>query len=299
MNDLVYKGLDEYVDPKKKTPKRGVWMFKIGAFAKLSGVTVKTLRHYDELGLLKPARVNEETGYRFYTAEQLLTIRRIAGFKEQGLTLEMMRPLLAERATLMQVERTLLEKRKELELQIQEAQRQIAEVDDRLVRIERHAAAAEEGMFSFRSVEPILVASVRELLPKGQLCLLLDELKQYVRSHGEESDREMTIVWHRRANCDEEPSDIEVAIPISKSIPISRRVTIHELPGVKEAASYIHQCDPYKDKCKASEALRAWIANQGYRPIETIPVREIYLTADKDIYGQLRIAEAVVPVERI
>ncbi len=39
-------------------------MFKIGAFAKLSGVTVKTLRHYDELGLLKPARVDEESGYR-------------------------------------------------------------------------------------------------------------------------------------------------------------------------------------------------------------------------------------------
>lgn len=63
-------------------------MFKIGEFAKLSGVTVKTLRHYDKVGLLKPARVDEETGYRFYLAEQLLTIRRIASFKEQGLTLE-------------------------------------------------------------------------------------------------------------------------------------------------------------------------------------------------------------------
>lgn len=37
-------------------------MFKIGEFAKLSGVTVKTLRHYDEIGLLKPARVDEESG---------------------------------------------------------------------------------------------------------------------------------------------------------------------------------------------------------------------------------------------
>ncbi|WNQ10788.1 hypothetical protein MJA45_24730 [Paenibacillus aurantius] len=197
------------------------------------------------------------------------------------------------------MERTLLEKRKELELQIQEAQRQMAEVDERLVRIERHAVTAEEGMFSLRSVEPVLVASIREFLPKGGLCLLLDELKRYVRLQGEESDSEMTIVWHRRADCDEEPSDIEVAIPISKSIPNSHKVTIHQLPGVKEVASYIHRCDPYKDNCKASEALRAWIANEGYRLIESIPVREIYLTSDKDIYGQLRMAEAVVPVERI
>ncbi|KHL96185.1 hypothetical protein QW71_08130 [Paenibacillus sp. IHB B 3415] len=274
-------------------------MFKIGAFAKQSGLTVKTLRHYDELGLLKPARVDEESGYRFYSAEQLLTTRRIAGFKEQGLTLEMMRPLLTGPTSLTQAERSLLEKRKELERQIQEAQQQLAEVDERLLRIGRQADAAEEGEFSLRSVESVLVASVRETLPKDQLCLLLDELKQYVSSHGEESDREMTIVWHRRAACNEEPSDIEVAIPVSKPIPDSQRVKIHQLPGVKEAASYIHRCDPYKDNCKASETLRAWIADEGYRPLETIPVREIYLTSDKDIYGQLRMAEAIVPVERI
>jgi len=274
-------------------------MFKIGAFAKLSGVTVKTLRHYDELGLLKPAHVDEQSGYRFYTAEQLLTIRRIAAFKEQGFTLETMRPLLTGSTSLTQAERTLLEKRKQLERQIQEAQRQIAEVDERLVRIDRNAAAAEREKFSLRRLEPTLVASVRETVPKGDLCLLLDELKQYVRSQGEESDKEMTIVWHRRAERDEEASDIEIAIPIRKAIPGSPRVKVHALPGVSEAASYVHRCDPYKDDCRASEALRTWIANEGYRPIETLPVREIYLTSDKDIYGRLRMAEAIVPVERI
>ncbi len=274
-------------------------MYKIGAFAKLSGVTVKTLRHYDELGLLKPARVDEESGYRFYTADQLLTIRRIAGFKKQGLTLEMMRPMLRGPSSLTQAECTLLERRKQLELQVQEARRQIAEIDERLVRIERHAAAAEEGMFSIRSVEPVLVASIRESLPKGQLCLLLDELKQYVRSHGEESDSELTIVWHSRADCDEEPSDIEVAVPVSNQISSNLRVKIHQLSGMEKAASYIHRCDPYKENCTATEALRRWIANESYRPIENLPFREIYLTSDKDIYGQLRMAEAIVPVERV
>ncbi|MFC5406532.1 MerR family transcriptional regulator [Cohnella soli] len=274
-------------------------MFKIGAFAKLSGVTVKTLRHYDELGLLKPAQVDEESGYRLYTAEQLLTIRRINGFKEQGLTLEMMRPLLTGSVALTQVERTLLEKRKDLEQQIQEAQRQLAGVDERLVRIEKAAEDTEEGKLSVRSVDPVLVASIRENLPRGRLCLLLDELKQYVRSQGEESDREMTIIWHRRADGNEEPSDFEVAIPVSKPIPDSHRVKVHQLPGVKEAASYVHRSDPYKDNYKASEVLQSWIADQGYRPLETIPVRDIYLTSDNDIYGQLRKAEAIVPVVRV
>lgn len=274
-------------------------MFKIGEFAKLSGVTVKTLRHYDSLGLLKPTRVDEETGYRYYSPEQLLTIRRIEGFKEQGLTLEMMRPLLAGPDSSARAERTLLMKRQELELQIRDAQRQIAEIDERLLGIERHSLVHEEGKFSFRSVEPVLVASIRESLPKDQLCLLLDELKRYVRSLGEESDSELTIVWHSKANGEEEPSDIEVAVPVSRWIPSSRKVTVHPMPGLEEAASYIHRCDPYTHLCTGTEALHTWMANQGYRPVEKQPVREIYLTADKDIYGRQRMAELIVPVERI
>ena len=272
-------------------------MIKIGAFAKLSGMTVKTLRHYYELGLLKPAYVEENSRYRYYTADQLLTIRRIEGFKEQGLTLEMMRPLLIGAVSLTEAERTLLEKRKELESQIQKAQRQLEEIDERLVRMERHGDR-EEGKFSLRSVEPALVASVRRMLPKGQLCLLLDELKQYVRSQGEDSDRELTIVRHRMADSDDEPSDIEVTIPVSKVIPASESVKIYQLPGLKDAIVYTHRCDPYRNSCKANEMLRLWAVNEGYRPLESVPVREVYLTPDKDIYGQLRMAEMILPIER-
>lgn len=215
-------------------------MMKIGAFAKLSGMTVKTLRHYDELGLLKPAYVEGNSGYRYYTADQLLTIRRIEGFKEQGLTLEMMRPLLAGAVSLTEAERTLLEKRRELESLIQKAQRQLEEIDERLVRMGRHGDEEEEK-FSLRSVEPVLVASIRRMLPKGQLCLLIDELKQYVRLQGEDSDRELTIIRHRMADCDEEPSDIEVTIPISKETPAGGSVKIYRLPGVKDAPFFLVQ----------------------------------------------------------
>jgi len=52
-------------------------MFKIGDFSKLSLVSVKALRYYDELGLLRPARVDEFTGYRYYSASQLGRLHRI------------------------------------------------------------------------------------------------------------------------------------------------------------------------------------------------------------------------------
>ena len=63
-------------------------MFKIGEFSKLSQVTVKTLRYYDEIGLLKPAEVDRFTSYRYYSARQLPRLHRILALKDLGLSLE-------------------------------------------------------------------------------------------------------------------------------------------------------------------------------------------------------------------
>jgi len=62
-------------------------MFKIGEFSKLSQVPVKTLRYYDEIDLLKPAKVDDFTGYRYYSAEQLFQLNRILALKDLGLSL--------------------------------------------------------------------------------------------------------------------------------------------------------------------------------------------------------------------
>ena len=71
-------------------------MFKIGHFAKLGQVSVKTLRWYDELGLLKPMRIDSENGYRHYSIEQLPRLNRILALKELGLSLEQIVMLLKE-----------------------------------------------------------------------------------------------------------------------------------------------------------------------------------------------------------
>src|SRR5260370_6926437 len=62
-------------------------MLKIRDFARLAGVSMTTLRYYDEIGLLKPISVDPETGYRFYTMDQLPHLHRILAFKELGLGL--------------------------------------------------------------------------------------------------------------------------------------------------------------------------------------------------------------------
>src|SRR5919198_348901 len=72
-------------------------LLPIGRFSRLCGLTVKALRHYDDIHLLRPARVDESTGYRYYSVEQLAEAGAIARLRELDVPLEECRTILAER----------------------------------------------------------------------------------------------------------------------------------------------------------------------------------------------------------
>ncbi len=59
-------------------------MFSIGEFTRIGTVSIRTLRHYDEIGLLRPAKVDPETGYRGYSADQLGQLNRIGAQPRPG-----------------------------------------------------------------------------------------------------------------------------------------------------------------------------------------------------------------------
>ena len=63
-------------------------MFSIGDFARSGRVSVRMLRHYDAIGLLRPASVDPLTGYRFYAVEQLTRLNRVVALKDLGFTLD-------------------------------------------------------------------------------------------------------------------------------------------------------------------------------------------------------------------
>lgn len=63
-------------------------LYRIGMFAQMNHITVKTLRFYEEQGLLLPAKIDEENGYRYYTMNQMAGLHRILALKEAGFTIE-------------------------------------------------------------------------------------------------------------------------------------------------------------------------------------------------------------------
>ena len=115
-------------------------MFSIGEFARLGGVSIRTLRHYDEIGLLRPATVDPDTGYRGYSAAQLGQINRIIALKELGLSLGQIRRLL-DGVTVSELRGMLLLRRAQLEHEVDQHKNQLTGVEARLSSI-----AKEDGM---------------------------------------------------------------------------------------------------------------------------------------------------------
>jgi DNA-binding transcriptional MerR regulator len=111
-------------------------MFSIGEFARLGGVSARTLRHYDEIGLLRPAAVDTDTGYRGYSAPQLGQLNRIMALKELGLSLTQVKRLLAG-VTLDELRGMLALRRAQLEEELEQHRNELLRVEARLRSIAR------------------------------------------------------------------------------------------------------------------------------------------------------------------
>lgn len=110
---------------KPCTEKTNDTLYKIGMFAAMNHVTVKALRFYEEQGLLIPALIHPETGYRYYTLSQMAVVHQITALKLAGFTLEEIACIHSG----VDEEAVLLKKKSELLAKISALTRQIAVVD--------------------------------------------------------------------------------------------------------------------------------------------------------------------------
>ena len=161
-------------------------MFKIRDLSRLSQVPVKTLRYYDEIGLLKPAEVDTFTGYRYYSADQLPRLNRILALKDLGLSLTQIARLLDDNLPPDQIRGMLRLKQTELEQQVQEDQSRLVRVEWRLKQIEEEEAMSTQEML-LKTTRATKVASIREVIPTySDVGRLFGEIFVHLGQHGVE-----------------------------------------------------------------------------------------------------------------
>ena len=109
--------------------------------ARLSQVSVRTLRHYDDLGLLKPAHVDPRTGYRYYSPDQVVQLHRILVLRDLGVPLSEIAQLIDENVTVDQLRGILLLRQAEARASLTEQTEQLKRVEIRLAQLEEEPIA--------------------------------------------------------------------------------------------------------------------------------------------------------------
>ena len=144
---------------------------KIGEFSQLMQVTVKTLRHYEQKGLLLPYEVDEWTGYRYYSIEQMQRLNIIRQLQCLGFSLDEIKELCEEGTHMPSIEQ-LNEKIEETERQLQQL---VARRSQLLNWMNIHKKIKTMEIYNIQSLPEIIVASHREVIPNyaalGPLCV--------------------------------------------------------------------------------------------------------------------------------
>ena len=135
-------------------------MYGIGTVARLSQVSVRTLRHYDDLGLLKPAHVDPRTGYRYYSPDQVVRLHRILVLRDLGVPLSEVAQLIDENVTVEQLRGILRLRQAEARAQLTEQTEQLKRVEIRLAQLEEEPMTAYEVIV--KRLDPLRVVALSE-----------------------------------------------------------------------------------------------------------------------------------------
>jgi DNA-binding transcriptional MerR regulator/effector-binding domain-containing protein len=250
-------------------------MVNIGDFARNGRVSVRMLRHYDAIGLLRPARVDPATGYRFYETGQLARLNRIVALKDLGFTLEQVRSVLDEKVGVEELRGMLRLRRAQLQEQIATDTTRLAQVEARLQMIER------EGAMSTDEVEIKRVPAVRLAAVSGPVASfepesitpvlgpLFDELMRRLGEAAVEPVGPPVAFYVDAAQGDGLVA--HACAPVADGVTVDGCAVL-ELPAV-DAATIVHR-GPMDGVMPTVQTLARWIEAHGYR--STGYNREVY-----------------------
>ena len=248
-------------------------MFKIGEFSKLSQVPAKTLRYYDQIDLLKPAKVDRFTGYRYYSASQLPRLNRILALKDLGLSLDQIGLLLEDDLSPDQIRGMLRLKQTEIQEQVQAEQKRLAQVEWRLKRIEQEEAMPKHEV-ALKKVPTTTVVSIRETVPSpGDIGRLFGEVFAHLGQNKVSPAGPPVGIYHDK-EFQEQNIDVEIAVPVSGTVPDGERVRNSALPAAKEMACVVHE-GGFETIGATYGQMMAWIEANGYHVAG--PCREVYV----------------------
>jgi DNA-binding transcriptional MerR regulator len=275
-------------------------MFRIGEFSKIAQVPGSLLRYYDEIGLLKPAHIDQWTAYRYYSARQLPRLHRILALKELGLTLDQIARLVEEEVSVAEIRGMLTLKKAQVEQTVNQEIARLRSLEAHLQQIEAQSHAAfdivlkrvpSQGYLALREVLPDadsalnIMLELIQTLPKRTAGNLLGHFTTVIHSETLESDR----------------LDIELgavfsgADDVTMRLPSGRLLKVQQLPEIPTMATVV-RVGGFEQNCQSYGAIGLWVEDNGYRI--SGPGREVLIQPPRTKQLDEMVTEIQFPVER-
>lgn len=250
-------------------------LLPIGRFSQLCRLSIKALRYYDEIGLLKPAQIDQWSNYRYYTIEQAAIADQIRLWRATEMPIEEVRLLLTEsnewvRQQIVATHRERLHQR-------------ITEYHSALSLLEQLQIGKEHVVSYEMRIQEVVaqpVAAVRMVIPWGQLGEVLGSTFGEIAMHLAASEAPMAgapvvLYYGMDATTNEEGNaELEIAIPVVAPILEGERVKNSTVPA-GTAVTTIHM-GPYHEISKAYQAIQAWLQEHGHQSAGS--AWEVYMT---------------------
>lgn len=238
-------------------------MLKIGDFSKLSQISIRMLRYYDELDILKPSNLDENTGYRFYSAEQLETASTLQKLKSLGFSNKEVKKILEDRSVenvkshFDERARLLLEELKSLQkasIEMQEL------VQDDFDKLEYHAL--------LKKIPKRKVIRFRKKVPSYMdEYLLWDELYTYMKKENISplKDGYQMAIYHD-TEYKEENVDIEVQVSVTELKKGKGPISFDETEEWEVVSVLFH--GSYEKMPLVTKSAMLWIERNGYNLVQ-------------------------------
>jgi DNA-binding transcriptional MerR regulator len=249
-------------------------MFKIGQFSIITRLTIKTLRHYDELDLLKPAYVDEESGYRFYTGEQLPRVQKIISLKTIGFSLSEIAQLLAGDVSSDELVKKLEKKRDEVSQAIYSEQTKLNQLTSYLSTLKKEKTMSYH--ITIKDLPEVTVASMRKVIKSyNEFNTLYPKMGELmIKQKLECINPGYCFTLYHDGEYKETDIDVEICESVVKAGKNEDGMTFRKIPAVPQAACVIHQ-GPYTTIGKTYAALTKWIEDNGFEVTDLM--RERYI----------------------
>lgn len=256
-------------------------MFNIGEFARMGRVSVRMLRHYDAIGLLRPARVDPFSGYRSYEAEQLKRLNRLVALKDLGFSLDQVHTILDEKVDTTELRGMLRLRQAQLAEQIATDAGRLGRIDARLRMIEREGTMSTNNV-TVKGVDPVRIARVSGVAKSNDSAdvgpvvqELYGELIGVLQNAGIKMTGPAVATYEPASNG---ALGVEAGVTVGSDA-ATDAAQVLELPAIGQAATYIHH-GSMATIGEAYQILATWIEDNGYRTDGT--AREVYLVGHPD-----------------